>query len=96
MLNEPTSLSTIAKIININSSVLSNQFKQEMGLTLTQYIQQEKMNLAKRLLRESKMSIRAIAEEISYFDYSYFSKVYKKIHGISPVQTRKEVIKDKD
>lgn len=91
-IHEPLSLSYLAKAVYTNASVLSNQFKKETGTTLTQYIQREKMMYAKELLMNSKKSVQAIAEELSYFDHSYFSKVYKKVHGVSPIQTRKEFL----
>lgn len=91
-IHESLSLSTLSKEMHMNASALSNQFKQETGITLTQYIQREKMLYAKKLLIDSKKTVQTIAEELSYFDYSYFSKVYKKVHGVTPMQTRKKIL----
>ena len=62
--------------------------KKEMGTSLNQYIQQEKLNLAKTLLDTEQMTITDIAELLHFCSQSYFTTAFTKQFGISPSQYR--------
>jgi two-component system response regulator YesN len=49
------------------------------------------MEEAKKLLKDTSLSIVAIASQVGYEDASYFSKVFKRYVGISPAQYRKNL-----
>ena len=57
-------------------------------MTLNDYIILEKMNVAKNLLTTTKLPVSLIAMKVGYSNFSYFSKLYKKVHGCSPAQER--------
>lgn len=50
------------------------------------YVVECRMEEGKRLLRRGDMKIKAIADRLGYEDSLYFSKVFKKIEGMSPKQ----------
>ena len=63
-------------------------FKQETGMTIVTFINTEKVNLSKHLLC-SEHKLTTIAHMLGFEDYNYFSRVFKKYTGLSPLQYRK-------
>ncbi|MGG1516531.1 AraC family transcriptional regulator [Paenibacillus oryzisoli] len=63
-------------------------FSKYAGLTIRNYIQQLRIQRAKQLLLETTSDIRHIAEQVGYDDPLYFSKIFKKLEGISPSEYR--------
>ena len=80
------SVSVIADELAMNADYLGAVFKQVKGITLGKYIVQARMNRAALLIREGNMSNTAIAEQLGYENYSYFSASFKKHFGVSPAQ----------
>lgn len=93
-LQEPLSLSYLAEQFSKNDSTLSNSFKQSTGMTVTNYIQQTRMNRAMDYLHTETISVSEIALATGYSDFNYFSKLFKKHTGYSPTEYRKIHIKD--
>ena len=77
-------LSDIAIVAHVSSSYLSTRFKKETGMNFTEYLVRYRMNKAEELLKESNLRCREIAEQVGYFDYAHFSKIFKKYIGVSP------------
>ena len=82
------SLKTFAKYLNVNASYLSVQFRKETGKTLTEYIRDVRMDAAAYLLRNTRLQIQTVAQHCGMSDVNYFSKLFKKTHGITPKQFR--------
>ena len=57
--------------------------------TPAELIKKRRLSEAEKLLRETDMSISAVAEQCGIGDYNYFSKVFKKAFGVSPREYRK-------
>ena len=53
-------------------------------MSISEYITKARVEEAKQLLRISTMSITEIAEKLSYWDATYFSKVFRKATGVTP------------
>ena len=81
-------LRTISKALNISSSYLSTSFKKETGQTITDYINHRRISHAKHLLRTTSLQVQTVAQLCGIVDVHYFSKVFKKIVGITPKQYR--------
>ncbi|MBB5266044.1 two-component system response regulator YesN [Catenibacillus scindens] len=81
--------SDLANHVHLNIDYLSRIFKREKGVTLNDYIILEKMNVARNLLSTTRLPVSLIAVKVGYSNFSYFSKLYKKIYGHSPVQERR-------
>lgn len=86
---ERLNLDEIADRFYINRYYLSHYFKTETGFTLTQYITNQKIRAAKRMLMNG-MSVTDVALQLSYKSDSHFISVFKKNTGITPKQYAKE------
>ena len=83
-LTENLGLRTLAETLNVSSSYLSNLFRKETGQTLTDYINRRRIHHAMHLLRTSKLQIQTIAQHCGIMDVQYFSKIFKRIAGMTP------------
>jgi AraC-like DNA-binding protein len=83
-LHKVVSITELSNIVNMSEKYFIHYFKQTVGLPPIQYINELKMNKARKLLYEGKNSIKQISEAIGYADPYSFSKAFKKIYGISP------------
>lgn len=79
----------IAKAVYLNPEYLSRLFKREMGISLSEYLVQERMKIAKSLLRDTSFSISIVASKVGYINFSHFAKAFKKEFGMSPSEYRK-------
>jgi YesN/AraC family two-component response regulator len=84
--NEELSVNEIAAHFYLSPIYLNRIFKKEKSITIGQFIIREKMNLAAQLLRTSNHSAVAVAEQVGYPNYSYFSATFKKYFGCTPSQ----------
>lgn len=74
----------IADYHHVSASHLSRLFKEEMGKTLTEYIQYVRIEAAKQLIINGNILLSDIAHEVGFSDLQYFSRVFKKLEGVSP------------
>lgn len=88
-LEDDLSLNELATHFQKNPSVLSNSFSKETGQTLTNFVHQTRIQEALRLFHSTDMSVSQVATAVGYQDFSYFSKVFSKIVGVSPREYRK-------
>lgn len=87
------SLKECAKLLNVNPSYLSTLFKKETGATLTDYVNQKRVERAKQLLHTTNMQIQTVAQSCGILDVNYFTKMFKKYSGKTPNEYRKAVAK---
>lgn len=87
---ETLSLNALSSKFFINKYYLIKLFKQYYGATICSYILNKKITHAKYLLRFSNKSISEISEDCGISDSNYFSRMFKKIEGISPCKYREE------
>lgn len=86
---EDISLSTVAEIVNLSPVYLSRLFKKEEGINFLDYLNQYRIDIAKRMLKEEiKYSVMDIAEESGFSNTKYFSRIFKKCVGITPSEYR--------
>jgi Response regulator containing CheY-like receiver domain and AraC-type DNA-binding domain len=78
----------LANYVYLSPDYLSRIFKQEIGIQLTEYITQKRIQRAKRLLKETDLSIGEIAFSVGYSNWAYFSKVFREKNGETPAQFR--------
>jgi len=81
---EKLSLQGIADSFNISQNYLSQLFKQHYKIGFNEYITKEKIEYAKHLLSNNKIKIYEVAEQLGFENAFYFSKVFKKVVGLSP------------
>ncbi|OJU13243.1 MAG: hypothetical protein BGN88_02460 [Clostridiales bacterium 43-6] len=82
------SLRDVANASFCNPSYLSSTFKTKMNMTVTDYINYIRIKNAKYLLDCSTESITEIAYKVGFNDSAYFTRVYKKLMGLSPKEYR--------
>ncbi|MCQ2482774.1 MAG: AraC family transcriptional regulator [Clostridia bacterium] len=80
----------IAISLSLNPSYLSKLFKQEMDITISQYIRKEKINIAQNMLRHLDESSLNIANFLGFSSQSHFIQVFKKETGYTPEDYRKK------
>ena len=85
---EQMSLDDLASLCNISKYHFCRIFKEEMNMTVVQYITAYRISLADVMLRESDESVDAIARECGFSDISYFYRCYKRLKGTSPKRVR--------
>lgn len=83
---EPIKLTELAEAAGIHPAYLSKLFKQETGMTVSEYIQRQKVEEAKKLLNYSDTSPLRAASLLNFHDQSHFTKVFKKHTGVTPKQ----------
>lgn len=87
---QPLSLSQVAQHFHFSYNYLSSLFSTSFQMTFTEYVNQVRIEEAKRLLLHSDLNLSEIADACGYTDLSYFSKLFKKHFGSSPSKYRKE------
>jgi len=88
-LDSDLSLKRFANELFLNTSYLSSLFKKETGLTLTDYVNQHRIDYAKRLLKSTTMTIQTVASTVGISDIHYFTRLFRRIAGCSPREFRK-------
>jgi two-component system response regulator YesN len=78
----------VADFINITPNYFSTLFKQKTGKSFNEYVNQLRVEAAKRLLEETPFNINEIAEKVGYSEYKYFVDVFKKMTGYTPSHYR--------
>lgn len=80
----------LAGKLNMNCSYLCTFFRKETGMTISRYVQEEKIKTAKHLLSGSDLSLVEISEALAFSSQSYFGKIFKKITGMTPESYRSQ------
>ncbi len=81
-------LDDIAKEVYLSRSYISTVFKEEMGISLTEYIRDVRIEKSKLLLLDNKVRIIDISGLCGFDDQSYFTKVFHKSVGVTPKKFR--------
>lgn len=90
-ISEKITLSDIAQHTFFSAIYCDSVFKKEMGVSIIDYLLEERIGLAKQLLTEGSLSLRQIAETSGFSDYNYFARTFKKRTGYTPTQYRKSI-----
>ncbi len=87
-LSSKITLSDVSKHTHYSIPHCEMVFKQTTGLSIMEYIIKKRISLAKTLLLEGVLSLPEIANTVGFNDYNYFSRVFKKEVGVSPLRYR--------
>lgn len=80
----------IAEELNLSQSHFMKFFKQTMGTTFTDYLNDYRLTMASRLLISSESSILDIAAEVGFDNLSYFNRMFKRRFDTTPREYRKK------
>ncbi|RAV21419.1 helix-turn-helix domain-containing protein [Paenibacillus contaminans] len=87
---ENIKIADLAKLVAINGDYLSTVFGKKTGLTPIAYLQNIRIEQAKRLLLHAKLSVEEIAFQTGFADDAYFIKVFKRMVGQTPSSFRRQ------
>jgi two-component system response regulator YesN len=82
--SEDLSLSQTAAEIGVSYSYLSRKFKEECGQGFSDYLNQLRIQKAKKLIAEGNNNIKKIVNQVGFNNYNYFFKVFKDLEGLTP------------
>jgi len=82
------SLSALAKMQNVSAGYLSSVFKKELGVPLSSFVAEKRVEHAKYLLVTTQLQIQSIALHCGIVDVQYFSKIFKNRTGKTPKEYR--------
>lgn len=85
------SLSAQANLLNLSPNYLSFLFKKETGMTLTNYVNEKRIEYAVYLLSSTDMQIQNIAQHCGIPDVNYFTKIFKKVMNKTPSKFKEEI-----
>lgn len=78
----------VAEAVFLNPEYLSRLFKKEKGVSLNDFINTRKMEIAQSLLSDTNIPVYLVASKVGYSNFSYFSQVFKKFCGVTPQEYR--------
>ena len=93
-LAEELSVEELAAYIHLNADYLNRIFKRDMGISVNQYVIQQKMELAKWYLQHTDRTLGDIAAMVGYYNYSSFNRCFTKVTGQSPQKWKSENMSD--
>lgn len=88
---EPLSLESLAARLSMNKNYLSGRFHREVGCTVTEYINKIRIQRSLELLRTTPLQMQTVAEQCGFTDANYFTRTFRKVHGITPNDYRKSL-----
>lgn len=88
-------LDEVSKKNNISYFYLSHLFKKELKTTFSNYLNNLRMDAAAKLLKDRSLTVSQVSHSCGFEDPGYFSKVFKKHHGKSPVDYRSKIFSKK-
>lgn len=95
-LEESVSMRDTAEHLHMNASYFSVHFKEQTGLTFSDYVTRRRVQRAKELLTSTRLTIAEIAEQVGYQTAKYFVKVFREMTGVSPGQYRQQWIDNEE
>lgn len=93
-LNRSITLDELSKATGFSLSTIKRIFSSQAGCGALHYFIRLKIKEAKRLIRETDMSITEISESLGFSSIHYFSRIFKNITGVSPSSYAKSILKN--
>lgn len=90
-LDRPWPAERLAHRVGLSPTHLRRIFRQETGVSLSQYGKQLRMTEARRLLQTTLLSVKQVAAKAGAGDVSHFIRSFEKTYGMSPTRYRRHV-----
>ena len=87
-MQDDLSLNAMAEYLHFNPKYLSRLFKESIGINLTEYIRQKRLEKAAELLMNTSLSVEKISETVGYSSVAYFGRNFKEVYGCSAREYR--------
>lgn len=88
-LSDNLTVQSLAKVLVVNPNYLSTRFHQEVGITVIDFINQQRIEQAATLLKRTNLQIQQIALSVGYNNTSYFERQFAKYRNMTPGAFRK-------
>lgn len=83
-LTEKIAVDALSRKAYLSRNMFFKWFKDQFGITPLEYINRERVNMAKRMLTDPGNSVNKVSAECGFSDANYFIRTFKKIEGITP------------
>jgi AraC-like DNA-binding protein len=90
-LDQPITLAMLARLVNLSPTHFARVFRKHQGVAPIDYVIQKRMMLAASLLADTSLPLKHICVRVGYGDPFYFSRLFKKVTGLSPMAFRHSV-----
>ena len=87
--NEPFSGEVLSREFHFNHIYINRVFKKHTGTTVQRFLTDYRLRMSTELLKSSESSVGEIASLVGFDDLAYFSKLFKKVYGVTPTEYRK-------
>lgn len=84
-------VSEVAKFIGLDRKYISKLFKDIVGVTIQDYLISFRINKAKEMMKDKQLSIGDVSRSVGYDNPLIFSKIFKKVNGMSPSKYRDSI-----
>ena len=85
----PITVQDLADVTGLNANYLLQLFRKETNIPIREYIQRERIKEAKKLITYTDLPLSEISSRLCFTDQSYFTKLFKKQVGVTPIQYKK-------
>ena len=92
--DQPLTLADVAKVSYLSVSRMAHLFKEQMGVTIIDYLTSVRIGHARRLLLSTEKSCSKICFDVGYNNQSYFTRTFKEMTGLTPRQFREQNRRD--
>jgi len=89
--HQQITLDDLARQVYLSPFYFSHIFKEEVGTNFIDYLTSVRLEKAKVLLTQTMVAVHIIATQVGYNDVNYFSRVFKKVIGLTPTQYREKM-----
>ncbi|MGO4545996.1 helix-turn-helix domain-containing protein [Paenibacillus sp. 2TAB23] len=86
--NQEISIQSLSEKFYLSPTYLSQLFKKEVGENFVEYLSRLRIQYACKLLAETDMTVSQIGEKCGFNDYFYFTRIFKRLNGMTPTQYR--------
>lgn len=86
---KPLTLEMVSKEIGFNATYFSSMFKKETDMNFSEYLKKIRIDNAKNMLLNTENTVEDISYAVGYSDIKYFSRLFKKLTGVTPTEFRK-------
>ncbi|WP_223700725.1 helix-turn-helix domain-containing protein [Sutcliffiella deserti] len=88
---KPISMTWLKEALNFHPDYITRCMQKTIGISPIQYLTHYRLLQAKRLLVETEYKISSVSQEVGIEDVTYFSKLFKKVEGTTPIEYRRLV-----
>jgi len=87
-LSDMISREDVANHVYLNPDYLTRVFKRETGMSISDYLLEQRLEVAAELLAGTELPVSVVAVRIGYANFSHFSRMFKKCKGMNPLEYR--------